>query len=694
MSKHPYEALLRDPVEMYSAVACFAGATLAIFLPQALMMTPSVAYAVAILLLLWGARRFKQALKLNRYHSGLRKLPHYVLSASKIPKAKGKLFLGLGFRWDERHTQRLFDASKATNKRFYKSPWYYDLARNIEMAADKSALFAFIAKYSKQPKWWNPCAPLPPVGGNLAMHAVGLYEGEKNIFMDLGERVGHSLVLGTTRVGKTRFAEILITQDIHRGDVVFVFDPKGDADLLKRMYAEAKRAGRLNEFKVFHLGYPEISVAYNPVGEFNRVTEVASRIAGQLPGGGSSAAFKEFVWRFANIVTKARVELGEKPSLEMIERDVTHIEPLLIKYYELWLDREASDKKWRNTINAWINAGKDDPNAARFKDLPFALRGRSKYPLSLIMYARENDLYNSTADGLRSAYEYDKTYADKITASLLPLMSKLTSGSLGKLLVPDYEDSKVTVLDWRKEIRSGGIVYVGLDALSDAEVAAAVGNSMFADLTSIAGEIYKFGADAGMPNASAASAKKVCIHADEFNELIGDEFIPMLNKAGGAGFQVTVYTQTWADVEARLGDKAKAEQVAGNLNTMFMLRVKNEDTANMLAAQLKDVHIHQLTLVSGATDDTNIETDVDFTSRTEDRISDQKVPMLQAADLTQLPKGQAFALIEGGQLYKLRLPLPNTATDNLPDNLQDVVDDMDKRYQETAQTWGAITSRL
>jgi len=32
------------------------------------------------------------------------------------------------------------------------------------------------------------------------------------VWMDLGERVGHLLVLGTTRVGKTRLAELLITQ--------------------------------------------------------------------------------------------------------------------------------------------------------------------------------------------------------------------------------------------------------------------------------------------------------------------------------------------------------------------------------------------------------------------------------------------------------------------------------------------------
>ena len=75
--------------------------------------------------------------------------------------------------------------------------------------------------------------------------------------MPLGDRVGHTLVLGTTRVGKTRLAEILITQDIARGDVVIVFDPKGDADLMKRVVAEARRAGRENALYIFQLDFPE-----------------------------------------------------------------------------------------------------------------------------------------------------------------------------------------------------------------------------------------------------------------------------------------------------------------------------------------------------------------------------------------------------------------------------------------------------
>lgn len=48
------------------------------------------------------------------------------------------------------------------------------------------------------------------------------------------------------------------------------------------MWAETRRAGRSDEFYIFHLGWPDISARYNAVGRFGRVSEVASRVAGQL----------------------------------------------------------------------------------------------------------------------------------------------------------------------------------------------------------------------------------------------------------------------------------------------------------------------------------------------------------------------------------------------------------------------------
>ena len=151
------------------------------------------------------------------------------------------------------------------------------------------------------------------------------------------------------------------------------------------------------------------------------------------------------------------------------------------------------------------------------------------------------------------------------------------------------------------------------------------------------------------------------MHADEFNELIGDEFVPLLNKAGGAGFQVTAYTQTWSDVEARIGNRAKAGQVAGNFNTLVMLRVKELATAEMLTDQLPRVEAFTLMSVSGVDDSSDPASGIDFRSRNEDRISVSEVPLLTPAELVALPKGQAFALLEGGQLWKLRMPFSRYA---------------------------------
>jgi conjugative coupling factor TraD (TOL family) len=305
--------------------------------------------------------------------------------------------------------------------------------------------------------------------------------------MDLGERVGHTLVLGTTRVGKTRLAELLITQDIRRGDVVIVFDPKGDADLLRRIYAEAKRAGRLDDFYLFHLGFPELSARYNAIGNFSRITEVATRIANQLPNEGNSAAFKEFAWRFVNIIARALVALKRRPDYQQIRRYINDIEPLFVEY--------AGHCAEVAGIDAWASLVEERAADIKERNLPNALRGRSMEAIACMRLLQERAIYDPVLDGLISAFKYDKTYFDKIVSSVGPLMEKLTTGTIAALISPDYQDEQDArpIFEWMEVVRRKGIVYVGLDALTDTTVASAVGNSMFADLVSVAGTIYKHG---------------------------------------------------------------------------------------------------------------------------------------------------------------------------------------------------------
>ncbi|MBL3636478.1 conjugative transfer system coupling protein TraD, partial [Pseudomonas syringae] len=275
-------------------------------------------------------------------------------------------------------------------------------------------------------------------------------------------------------------------------EVVIVFDPKGDADLLKRMYLEAKRAGRLNEFYVFHLGWPDHSARYNAVGRFGRISEVATRIAGQLSGEGNSAAFREFAWRFVNIIARALVALGRRPDYLQIQQHVINIEGIFQEYALKYFD-EFDPKAWDAivAIEGKLNE----------KTVPFNMKGRPFRVVAIDQYLSLTRVADPVMDGLRSAVRYDKTYFDKIVASLLPLLEKLTTGRMAELISPDYQDvnDPRPIFDWMQVVRKKAVVYIGLDALSDTEVAAAVGNSMFSDLVSVAGHIYKFGVDDGLP---------------------------------------------------------------------------------------------------------------------------------------------------------------------------------------------------
>ncbi|WP_426576178.1 type IV conjugative transfer system coupling protein TraD [Xenorhabdus stockiae] len=679
--RYVVEALLRPAVELNTAMVSAVAAFICISAPWAIALTPSVSFVMAGGFTLLAMMRTWQGMQVIRYRRNLRRLPRYQMSTRHIPVSHQRLFLGRGFRWQQKHTQRLQDTRRPEVERFVQPSRLYQLARVLEHHTEYR--WPTVSALLRRDSPFNPVRPLPPVGGNPVIHGIEPQEAE--VFMDLRERVGHTLVMGTTRVGKTRLAELLITQDIRRGEVVIVFDPKGDADLLRRIWAEAHRAGRGSELSLFHLGWPEISARYNAVGRFGRVSEVASRLAGQLSGEGNSAAFREFAWRFVNIVARALVALGHRPDYTLITRYVNNISEL----YQLYATKVMAGRQpvLLEHINQTLGKLKE-------KDIPRNMQGQ---PDALRLWAMEmtlsseagKQLYDPILDGLRSAVRYDRTYFDKIVASLLPLLEKLTTGKIAELLSPDYLNMADLrpIFDWEQVIRKNGIVYIGLDALSDSDVASAVGNSMFADLVSVAGQIYKYGMNAGLP-VRYDGKLAINLHCDEFNELMGDEFIPLINKGGGAGMQVTAYTQTSSDIEARIGSPAKTAQVIGNFNTLIMLRVRDNRTAELLTSQLPEVEIYSKTLVSGHSDIADVEQGQDFTSSTQDRVGTVKTPLVTPAEMINLPKGQAFALLEGGQLWKIRMPLPTGDDDDalMPASLQNIAEHM-RRHYRTSENW-------
>ena len=675
MSNQPIEALLRPPVEVSSVVTNSAMGIIAFYAPQVLMMPGGVGYAVGTVFGLRGLWLAAHCIKLKRYQRGLHVLPGYEINPRDIKKDPLELFLGQGFEWGARHTQRRADLDRPEYAHCHRMGPLHRGARRVIDGIGRTLGQWAVAPLNTQ-SLLNPFPPRPYVEGNPALHAVGLYEKEQPITIRQSERVAHTFVVGTTRVGKTRLLEVIATQDIHNGNVVIVFDPKGDGDLLARLYTEAKRAGRAEQFQVFHLGFPEHSVSYNPVGSYSRITEVATRIAGQLPNEGNSAAFREFAWRYVNVIAKALDDMAEPINYQNLLDSGSDIDQLLARYLA-YVAREAGLEQWEARVEAIVGSEAKQPPQ---------LRGRDRRAWASLECFRELGLESQTANSLIKTFEHDKSHFDKLVASLFPLLEKLTSGPAAQLLSPS-EDTAHTRhrLNWGQVIKRGGIVYVGLDALSDPDVASAVGNAMFADLTSVAGSLYK-------ESQSGGTMATISVHADEFNELVGREFVPLANKAGGAGFQLTAYTQTLSDIVARFDSQARAGQVVGNLGTLIMLRVKEQATAELLTSRLKEVEINHLMLESGTTDSSNPENDIHFVSNTRQRITSQRVPMIHTGDLDALPKGHAFALL-AGRLYKLRLPLFDDDKD-LPTGLQSMVDSMKGDYVSANNQDWARTSPI
>lgn len=675
------EGLLRPAEELLSAAMFGLACVLVMSAPTLFMLPDGLQVATGAVLFVLMIVRLKQGLDVLAYRQGLLRLPEWKMSAAQMPVYNNRLFLGKGFQVLPRHAQRLYDARQIWAERFVTPSRWYAFARRMEAKHEGTwietfwrgqAVFKKPTKLSKLTSWVliqvNMVKPLPPVGGDPRMHGVGLDE-ESDCLLPMSARAGHTLVLGTTGVGKTRLAELLVTQDIRRGDVVFVFDPKGDADMLMRMYVECLRAGREDAFYVLHLGYPDQSARYSPVGRFGRITEVATRVSGQLDGGGNSAAFKQFAWRFVNIIARALDALGQKPDMAAIQRYVTGIDTLYVNYC---LKKLPYYHPKAPEIVAALESNVTEKNTPRH------LQGRAPRVVALETYFAQYPVLDDVLAGLRSAIQYDKTYFDKIVASLLPLLEKLGTGKTAEIISPKHVPAdERPVLDWREVIMRGGVVYVGLDALSDTTVAAAFGNSMFADLCSLAGEIYKFG---NAPGFGKFKPRQIMIHADEFNELIGDEFIPILNKARGAKFVVTAYTQTESDIEARLGSPSKASQTKGNFNSLICLRVRELKTAQIMTARVPKVTIKEIVPDTGATDSPG--SDTGFRSSNKDSLQNKEIPLVSDSDITSLPIGQAYAELEGAKIWKLRFPLPSSEGDEqLPDDVQTLVDNMLEKSQ-------------
>lgn len=163
---HAIEVLLRPAVELYTVAVCAAAALVCIVAPWSLALSPLLGFGSALAFLIFGAIRLRDAWVILRYRRNIRRLPRYIMTSREMPVSTQRLFVGRGFRWDQRHTNRLMQTWRPEFRRYVEPSAIDRLARRVE-ARLEFAPFP-LSKLARVLAWdspLNPARPLPPLGG-------------------------------------------------------------------------------------------------------------------------------------------------------------------------------------------------------------------------------------------------------------------------------------------------------------------------------------------------------------------------------------------------------------------------------------------------------------------------------------------------------------------------------------------------
>lgn len=558
-----------------------------------------LAFSVAM-----ASRRLPQGLRLKKTQNRLKGTDLTFIDLEKLKpimkrfEEKEALWLGYGWEWDNQHTQLAYEMTK--------------LSKKDVMIKNKD-------ENQKGAGWLH-----------------GLDPDELEISQPLKHTAGHVLIAGTTGSGKTRLFDHLITQAIMRTDeAVIIVDPKGDKELCENARRACALSGDESRFKYFHPAFPEKSVRLDPLRNFNRATELASRIA-VLMASEQGNPFQAFGQMALNNVCQGLLTAGERPNLVKVRSYLEGgTDGLVVRALTGYCDTHVPN--WEYLAAPYLTKATTIEKKAH----------------AMIRFYREK-VPNKSPDleGLFSMFEHDREHFQKMIASLLPIMNMLTSGDLGSLLSPNSDDldDPRPITDAARIIRNNQVLYIGLDSLSDSMVGSAIGSIILSDLTAVAGDRYNY----------SCSNNRVNLYVDETSEVVNLPLIQTLNKGRGAGYCATLATQTFADFAAALGDENKARQVLGNLNNIIALRITDAETQEYICNSLPKTRVKYVMQTQG-TNSASASGDA-HSGNIGERLMEEEVEMIAPALLGQLPDLEFFARLVDGRLIKGRIPILTDTT--------------------------------
>ena len=352
------------------------------------------------------------------------------------------------------------------------------------------------------------------------------YHKETTISIPDSVRSGHLGVFGTTRIGKTRLAEYIITQDIEKGYNLVIVDPKGDIDLFSSVVSTAAKVGRLSDLMLLTPIYPQYSVKIDPLSHYYMIDELVDHVISGIQ------AREDYFISVAQEITTAVIS-----SLA-----------LQAQYRNQKLQLSFVDIKQR--------IGQED--LAKLRQEIAALPGSSH-------------IINNIDQILKSPVDF---FA-KVTSSLRTTLSALTWGSIGEIIGQTKSNEFIERMETGRTV----ILYCNTGSLLARRSANIVGRVLVSMIQSLAGRFFASGRKLNPP---------LCIHIDEGHNIIYSGISDLFSKGGGANVWVSFYTQSIAQLEGAVS-QSSVKGILDNINTWIIMLVNHPETAQFVEEMFPEI---------------------------------------------------------------------------------------------------------
>lgn len=463
---------------------------------------------------------------------------------------------------------------------------------------------------------------------------------KKVILLPWKDFINHSIIYGTTRMGKTKMMLNLVRQNLLNGDNVIINDPKGgiDHEILNQLVLFLEEAGRLDELIYVNPIFPNATEYFNPIYGLGD-DDIASLLSTILyPNAQGDAAFYSgyaFTILKTLLYSLRFLETAMDPTGSGVSAMEKQEQEKYIKIKKLrgkaLLDFDIENNLANPDVAARIVSDISyaehtektvfNRTFVTFKDLLYYMNWERLEALknTVVAVAVEDAKLVLMKEEVLSSFgmlaDIPREHHAKVALSLTNFISDLSNGLLGAMFCTVRINP---LLSRFTDPEHGFAMLIHPSPLKFKKVAEVVNKVLMKMIESVYGVSSVTG--------RVVNTRRTYTHLDEGESSLYTGIESALNKLAGLGFTVLIYTQSCADLEARLG-KTIAKVSQDSLNTYFVFKMNDPESIDIIKKLFGQTSVTNTNIVHG-----NGDFRINFSANIQDLVTTKSISNLRPGE--------------------------------------------------------------